>query len=213
MKTVAVTGGIGSGKSTVCRLLSSRGIPVYDCDSSAKGLYDREPSLAVSLEKLFGCSLRNADGSLDRGLLASLIFTSPERLAALESIVHPAVLKAKREVALAESEHRLSKVLNRPTFSVGFAGEYTREVRYSGVSLGVTIPLWGRGRAESRSRRLAAEAVRTDMEATEIRLRRDVTRSWEEARSLWETAEELTAEQFRSEGVAKVRRAYEEGQA
>ena len=126
--------------------------------------------------------------------------------------VHPAVLKAKREVALAESEHRLSKVLNRPTFSVGFAGEYTREVRYSGVSLGVTIPLWGRGRAESRSRRLAAEAVRTDMEATEIRLRRDVTRSWEEARSLWETAEELTAEQFRSEGVAKVRRAYEEGQ-
>ena len=93
MKTVAVTGGIGSGKSTVCRLLSSRGIPVYDCDSSAKGLYDREPSLAVSLEKLFGCSLRNADGSLDRGLLASLIFTSPERLAALESIVHPAVLK------------------------------------------------------------------------------------------------------------------------
>ena len=50
------------------------------------------------------------------------------------------------------------------------------------------------------------------MEATEIRLRRDVTRSWEEARSLWETAEELTAEQFRSEGVARVRRAYEEGQ-
>ena len=39
MKTVAVTGGIGSGKSTVCRLLSSRGIPVYDCDSSAKGLW------------------------------------------------------------------------------------------------------------------------------------------------------------------------------
>ena len=85
MKTVAVTGGIGSGKSTVCRLLSSRGIPVYDCDSSAKGLYDRDPSLAVSLEKLFGCSLRNADGSLDRGLLASLIFTSPKGLPPLKA--------------------------------------------------------------------------------------------------------------------------------
>ncbi|MGM9694383.1 MAG: TolC family protein [Alloprevotella sp.] len=135
-------------------------------------------------------------------------FAVVERAAA----VHPALLKAQREVKLAESEHRLSKVLNRPTFSVGFAGEYTRDTRYSGVSLGVTIPLWGKGRAESRSRRLAAEAVRSDMEATATRLRGDVKRTWEEARALWETAEALTAERFRSEGVAKVRRAYEEGQ-
>lgn len=93
MRTVAVTGGIGSGKSVVCSVLSERGIPVYDSDSEAKSLYSKDASLLSDVEEAFGCGLRLPDGSFDRVKLAELVFSSPERLRLLESIVHPAVLK------------------------------------------------------------------------------------------------------------------------
>ncbi|MCQ2119233.1 MAG: dephospho-CoA kinase [Bacteroidales bacterium] len=93
MTTVALTGGIGSGKSMVCSILSRRGIPVYDCDSAAKSLYSRVPGLIEQVEDRLGCRLRLPDGGLDRKTLASVIFSSPEKLAALESVIHPAVLE------------------------------------------------------------------------------------------------------------------------
>lgn len=92
MRTVAVTGGIGSGKSTVCAILSRRGIPVYDSDSAAKNLYERDDSLLDAIEGAFGCGIRSLDGSFDKEKLATVAFSSRERLRTLESIVHPAVL-------------------------------------------------------------------------------------------------------------------------
>ena len=93
MKTLAVTGGIGAGKSTVCGLLSGRGIPVYDADSAAKRLYAKDDTLLDSIEEAFGCSIRLPDGSLDRDKLSGIAFSSPDKLKTLEGIVHPAVLK------------------------------------------------------------------------------------------------------------------------
>ena len=93
MKTVAVTGGICSGKSAVRAILSERGIPVYDSDSAAKGLYSKDDSLLDAVEEAFGCGLRLPDGAVDRAKLASIVFSAPEKLRALEAIVHPAVLK------------------------------------------------------------------------------------------------------------------------
>ena len=92
MRTVAITGGIGSGKSEVCSILSKRGIPVYDSDSAAKKLYDEDVSLLDSIESAFKVKLKLSDGSLDRSKLASIVFASPERLKTLENIIHPAVL-------------------------------------------------------------------------------------------------------------------------
>lgn len=92
MKTVAITGGIGSGKSAVRAILAERGIPVYDSDSAAKGLYARDDSLLDAVEEAFGCGLRLPDGTFDRARLASIVFSSPEKLKTLEGIVHPAVL-------------------------------------------------------------------------------------------------------------------------
>lgn len=92
MKTVAITGGIGSGKSAVRAILAERGIPVYDSDSAAKGLYARDDSLLDAVEEAFGCGLRLPDGTFDKARLASIVFSSPERLKTLEGIVHPAVL-------------------------------------------------------------------------------------------------------------------------
>ena len=93
MKTVILTGGMGSGKSAVGTLLKARGVPVYDSDSRTKTLYDRDPALVGLLETALGVGLRTAEGHLDRAKLAALIFSDPARKAALEAVVHPAVLQ------------------------------------------------------------------------------------------------------------------------
>ena len=93
MKTVIVTGLIGSGKSAVCALLEKRGIPVYNADERTKRLYDRRPSLVTRLEEALGLPLRREDGSLDRRALASAIFASDAAREKLEGIVYPLVLQ------------------------------------------------------------------------------------------------------------------------
>ena len=91
--TILVTGGIGSGKSTVCRHFESLGIPVYDSDSRAKSLYDSSLRLSANVNAAFGGDLLDGDGRLDRAELARRAFASPESLHKLETIVHPAVLE------------------------------------------------------------------------------------------------------------------------
>ena len=93
MITFAVTGGIGSGKSAVCRIIAAEGIPVYDSDSAAKRLYQTDDSLLDAIEEAFGCSIRKADGTFDKAKLTELAFLSKDNLAKLDGIVHPAVLR------------------------------------------------------------------------------------------------------------------------
>ena len=92
MKTILVTGGIGSGKSEVCRHLVSRGIPVYDSDERTKRLYDEVPGLAARVDAALGGGMLDAEGRLDRKALAAAIFSDQEALRRLEAIVHPEVL-------------------------------------------------------------------------------------------------------------------------
>lgn len=91
MRTVIVTGGIGSGKSAVCAYLASKGIPVYDSDARTKALYDEKPALLDTLEAAWGVRLRDAEGRVDRAALGGVIFSDPSRRAFLESLVYPAV--------------------------------------------------------------------------------------------------------------------------
>ena len=91
--TVIVTGLIGSGKSAVCAQFAAQGIPVYHCDERTKTLYNRRPELVSCLEGALGKSLRGSDGRLDRGALASVIFSSPEAREKVEAIVYPSVLQ------------------------------------------------------------------------------------------------------------------------
>jgi dephospho-CoA kinase len=92
MKTILVTGGIGSGKSEVCRHLALRGIPVYDSDDRAKRLYDEVPGLAEHVDAALGGGMLDAAGRLDRKALAAAVFADPEALRRLEAVVHPEVL-------------------------------------------------------------------------------------------------------------------------
>ena len=92
MKTVIVTGLIGSGKSAVCALLRKRGIPVYDADERTKRLYDTCPGLVARLEDALGQPLCDAQGLLDRRRLAAVIFADPAARETVEGIVYPLVL-------------------------------------------------------------------------------------------------------------------------
>jgi dephospho-CoA kinase len=92
MKTVILTGGMGSGKSAVCAYLKARGVPVYDSDTRTKSLYDRDPALVDRMEAALGTDLRTPAGLLDRQKLASLIFSDPARREQVEALVYPAVL-------------------------------------------------------------------------------------------------------------------------
>lgn len=90
MYKIGVTGGIGSGKSTVCELLRDRGVAVYDSDSRAKQLMAESEALREQLIAAFGAECYNAEG-LDRAFLASKVFGNEEALQQLNGIVHPAV--------------------------------------------------------------------------------------------------------------------------
>lgn len=93
MKTVIVTGLIGSGKSAVCALLRERGIPVYNSDERTKRLYGRRPALVRRLEKRLRTRLRGKDGTLDRRRLSAVIFADDHAREQLEALVFPAVLE------------------------------------------------------------------------------------------------------------------------
>lgn len=91
MMRVGITGGIGSGKSTVCRLFAERGIAVYDSDTEAKRLMRDDASLRARIAERFGPETYR-DGELDRAYLAGAVFGHPEALADLNALVHPAVI-------------------------------------------------------------------------------------------------------------------------
>ena len=88
MKCVAVTGNIGSGKSYVCSLFKTLGIPVFDSDREAKLLYDR-PEVRAKMVEHFGENIYRADGSLDRALMASKVFGDACALGFVESVLYP----------------------------------------------------------------------------------------------------------------------------
>lgn len=91
MLKIGITGGIGSGKTVVCRVFALLGIPIYDSDFRAKWVMQKHPVLRQDLITAFGEKIYTAEGELDRGYLASLVFNNPERLALLNSLVHPRV--------------------------------------------------------------------------------------------------------------------------
>ncbi len=94
MIKVAVTGGIGSGKTTVCNLLQRMGYPVFNADVVGKTISNTDEEVKKSLIKHFSPAIYTPVGELDRLLFASIIFNNPVQLAVANSIIHPAVCRA-----------------------------------------------------------------------------------------------------------------------
>ncbi len=93
MKVLAVTGGIGSGKSFITQIFAAMGVPVYDADSRTKLLYDTDADLKSALVDLFSDEILAQDGRIDRKRLASIVFNDAAALTRLEQRVFPAVLR------------------------------------------------------------------------------------------------------------------------
>src|SRR6185295_2842332 len=93
MITVGITGGIGSGKTTICNIFRQLGVPVYEADSEAKLLYSKEPSLAEKIRKEISEEVFKKKGKQDKKKLAELIFRDRVALEKLNAIVHPLVQK------------------------------------------------------------------------------------------------------------------------
>lgn len=90
---IAITGGIGSGKSVVSTLLRVKGYTVYDCDERAKWVMSHDELLREQLISLFGNGTYNQDGSLNKPYLAARIFGNDEALKQMNACVHPAVAR------------------------------------------------------------------------------------------------------------------------
>ena len=92
MYRVGLTGGIGSGKSTVARILETLGIPVYYADDAAKTIMNTDAGLRQQIIQHFG-EASYAEGQLQRKYLADIVFNEPEKLALLNSLIHPVTIR------------------------------------------------------------------------------------------------------------------------
>ena len=91
MKKIGITGGIGSGKTTVCKIFEILGIPIYYADERAKELIVHNPDIKSNIIKTFGEASYLEDGSYNRAHISNIVFKDKEKLQRLNQIVHPVV--------------------------------------------------------------------------------------------------------------------------
>lgn len=93
MVKVGITGGIGSGKSIVSRIISAMGYPVYDCDRNAANIMLTDNSVIEKLKRLVGDDAYLPDGNLNKPVVASFLYRDKSNREALNAVVHPAVFE------------------------------------------------------------------------------------------------------------------------
>lgn len=94
MLKVGITGGIGSGKTTVCRIFETLGIPIFYADAVAKQMMIKDAVLIEGIKKTFGQNSYFKDGKLNNKHIAAIVFADPAQLIKLNGLVHPAVFSA-----------------------------------------------------------------------------------------------------------------------
>jgi len=191
MLRIGLTGGIGSGKSTVAGLLAARGAVVVDADRIAREVVEPgTPGLAAVVEA-FGVGVLAADGRLDRPALAAIVFTDPAARARLDAVVHPLVRERSVElIAAAPSDAVL--VNDVPLLvETGQAGTYDLVLVVEADLATRLTRLVQRGLTEEDARaRIASQAtdeqrravadVVLDNSGTREQLAEQVARLWEE---------------------------------
>ena len=131
-KIIGLTGGIGSGKTTIAHYLAQKGIPVYISDVEAKKVM-KHPAVIDAIKKAFGATIYDGD-ELNRVKLAEIVFNTPERLANLNSIVHPAVKLDFKEWLARNKEHELVVYESAILFESGSYKDFD-------ITIAVTAPV------------------------------------------------------------------------
>ncbi|NUW39735.1 dephospho-CoA kinase [Nonomuraea rhodomycinica] len=164
MLKIGLTGGIGSGKSEVSRRLAARGAVVIDADKIAREVVEPGTPGLARVVAVFGDEVLRADGSLDREKLGSIVFSDPERLAALNAIVHPLVGERVAELQGQAADDAivvydvplLAENKLAPMYDVVIVVDASDETRVARLAE-------HRGMAESDARaRIAAQATREE---------------------------------------------------
>jgi dephospho-CoA kinase len=162
MLKVGLTGGIGAGKSEVSRLLVERGAVLIDADRIAREVVAPGTEGLAAVVAAFGAQVLAPDGSLDRPKLGSIVFADPEKLAVLNSIVHPLVGARSRELESAAPEDAVV-VHDVPLLTEnGLAALYDVVVVVDAsteTQLGRLVRLRGMTESDARAR-MAAQATR-----------------------------------------------------
>ena len=164
--TVGLTGGIGSGKSTVAELLSSYGAVIIDADVLAReAVAPGTPGLARVVAE-FGPEVLEPDGTLDRARLGALVFADPDRLAILNAIVHPVVRARSDELAAGAPAAAVLVHVIPLLVENGLTGFDVVVVVDASEEIELSRLLGGRGMTETDARaRIAAQATREQRRA------------------------------------------------
>lgn len=167
MLTVGLTGGIGAGKSEVSRLLVERGAVLIDADRIAREVVEPGTPGLAAVAEAFGEEILAEDGSLDRPRLGALVFSDPDKLATLNSIVHPLVGARSRELEEAAPEDAVV-VHDVPLLTEnGLARLYDLVIVVdvsTGTQLDRLVRLRGMSEEDARAR-MAAQATREQRRA------------------------------------------------
>lgn len=158
-----ITGGIGSGKSYVCRMLESRGISVYDCDAAAKRLMRTSEKLQQELRQLVGQDVFTSDGQLQKRVLADFLLASEANKLALNDVIHPAV-----------AEDFLSSGMTWLESAILFESGFDRRIRFDRivcVSAPRDVRIQRIMRRDNISAAKAAEWIDTQMAQEEVERR------------------------------------------
>lgn len=159
----AITGGIGSGKSYVCRILESRVICVYDCDAAAKRLMRTSEKLQQELRQLVGLDVYTSDGQLQKRVLSDFLLASEANKLALNDVIHPAV-----------AEDFLSSGMTWLESAILFESGFDRRIRFDRivcVSAPRDVRIQRIMRRDNITAEKAAEWIDTQMAQEEVERR------------------------------------------
>ncbi|HHW51093.1 MAG TPA: dephospho-CoA kinase [Pseudoclavibacter sp.] len=195
MTVIAVTGGIGAGKSTVCRRLGQLGAQVIDADQLARDVVAPGTPGLAEVVRAFGPDVLNADGSLNRPALAAVVFSDPDRRAVLNGIIHPRVqAESERLVAAAGPGATvvydiplLVETGGRSRFDIVVVVTAPREMRIARLvsERGMT-----RAEAERRIDAQATDAERAAVADVLIDSSGSIADTWIEVDALWRRIQE-----------------------
>jgi dephospho-CoA kinase len=171
---IGLTGGIATGKSTVCRILTDLGIPVIDSDSLAHQAMEPGTAGYETIVSRFGREILHPDGTVDRKALGAIVFADPAARQALEQIIHPLVIAEieGRLQAARERGERLVVVEVPLLFEAGMAGLFDQVWVVSTAAAVQRERLHHRNgfTAEHAERRIAAQIPLSDKEGKADRI-------------------------------------------
>ena len=164
MLKIGITGGIGSGKTTVCNIFGRLGIPVYSADLRAREIMNTDPKLASALKKEFGNDIYDNNGELIRPLLAQRVFGNTANVEKLNALVHPAVLEDFR--VWAQRQKNTPYVLKEAALMFE-SGSYKEMDVMIGVSAPENIRISRAMRREGMTREKVMQRIASQMDDTE----------------------------------------------